>query len=113
KVLDIECQTLYEISSAAKEQPSKAYVAILDGQTLVAAPDRASIDEALAKHAGKRVGNVKRFLRKMIEDEEADQSVWLVVPEGKFLTTAKLASDDKVKEVLGRVEFVRLGVPVS
>ncbi|OAI40509.1 hypothetical protein AYO40_00835 [Planctomycetaceae bacterium SCGC AG-212-D15] len=113
KVLDIDGQSVYEISSAAKEQGSTAFVAVLDGQTVVAAPDRASIEEALAKQSSKRVGKIQRFLRKMIEEEDANQSLWVVVPEGKFLSGAKLAADDKVKEVVGRIDFLRLGVTVS
>src|SRR5262249_3097588 len=68
KVVMIDGQTVFVVAPPkGGRYPSEALVAAVDAQTIIVAPDRASLGEALEKHAGKRQPALNKELRKHLE----------------------------------------------
>jgi hypothetical protein len=108
KIESIAGQSVYR----TKGPDGEGYLAVLNESTAIASPDKSSIESALARHSGKDRLDISKELKQHIEAIEVGRSVWLVA-NGVALRKVPLAADDKVKEVLDRIQFVTLTVAVS
>lgn len=109
KVETVAGQTVY-VMKGGPDGPG--YLAVLDNDTAIATSDKNSLQEALEKQAGKRKPTLKKEFKQQIEGIEVGRSVW-VVASGAALRKNPFAADDKVKEVLERIDFVMVTVSIS
>lgn len=110
KVVEADGQTLYEINPPGSAAP--LFAGLADENTLVAAPLKDYVLEALAKAAGKKTPEVKPALRELLTKADANQSLWVVMP-GSALLRGELANDDKAKQSLGKIETISGGLTVG
>jgi hypothetical protein len=109
KIESIAGQTVYSVTGGPD---GPGYLAVLDNTTALASSNKGSLEEALEKQAGKRKPTLKKEFKQQIEGIEVGRGVWLVA-SGAALRKNPFAADDKVKEVLDRVDFVTLSVAVT
>jgi len=102
---------LYEMT-APDGKPG--FVAIIDKTTIVFSNQKDYVNDALAKAAGKKKSDVSKELRAAIEKQDANQSLWAIVP-GETLKKSELvnAAEEKAKKNIEKIENIVLGITVS
>lgn len=92
---------IYELTE--KRSGRKAFLCWLDKETLVAAPAKGGVVEAIARHQGKKQAKPSKELKTLLEAADGKQSVWVVV----------LASDDLKKAAANNPQLRKTVDPVQ
>ena len=79
---------------------------------IVAGPDKQYIVDAFAKSEGKKKGTVKKEVQELIEKTDANQSLWMIITATALLKS-EVASDEKAKKNLEKMNHVTAGVTLS
>lgn len=112
KVEAIAGQNVYVMYGGPSGAAGPGYLAVLDATTAIATSDKAALEEALAKQAGKKKAAVNKDLKRHVEAIEVGSSLWIVA-RGESIRKNPLAADDKVKEVLDRIAFATFAATVK
>jgi hypothetical protein len=103
---------VYEASAPnKKDQPM--FVALVDKSTVVFAPNKDLVLEALDKAAGKKQAAVKPEVRALIEKTRAGQSFWLAGVMTNELAALPIPIDAQTKEVLEKVKTLMGGFTLA
>ncbi|HLN28217.1 MAG TPA: hypothetical protein VK395_10780 [Gemmataceae bacterium] len=102
---------VYEIT-APDGKPG--FVAIIDKTTIIFSNQKEYVNDALAKAAGKKKSDVSKELRTAIEKQDANQSLWAIIP-GETLKKSEFinVAEEKAKKNIEKIENIVLGITVS
>jgi hypothetical protein len=105
---------LYEVSMpGGPGQPQTMFVALASKDTIVASPGKDYVLDALEKQAGKKTTTLKnKELAALLNLVDAKQSMWLAVL-GSTLEKSPLGTDQKSKEIVGKIQDITAGVTVD
>jgi hypothetical protein len=100
----------YEVKVEGSEKP--LFVGVVDSATIVAGPEKQYVVDAFAKSDGKTKGAIKKELQDLIEKADANQSLWFAATANGF-RKGELASDEKAKKNLEKMDSITAGVTVD
>lgn len=103
-------RTIFEINAEGTGKP--LFAGVVDNSTIVAGPEKQYVLDAFAKGEGKKRGAMKKELRDLIEQVDAEQSIWFAATANAFLN-GDLSHDEKSKNNLEKMNAITAGVTVD
>jgi hypothetical protein len=103
-------QTIFEINVEGRGKP--LFVGMVDDSTIVAGPEKQSVLHAFARSEGKKRGALKKELRDLLEQVDAEQSVWFAATTNAILQ-GDLPHDERSRKNLEKMNGITAGITVD
>jgi hypothetical protein len=94
-------------------QEQTLFIALATRTTIVGAPTRDYVLDALAKAEGKKQTELKKEIQTLLEKADANQSMWMLATGSSLAKSPLAAADEKVKETLGKIASFTGGLTIT
>jgi hypothetical protein len=112
KLHQVGAHQVYEIK--VPDQPEPMFAAVADAKTLVAAPTKEYVADALDKANGKKAGGLKnKEMAALLQQADGRQSAWMVMGGSALEKGLPAGVDDNVKAFLKKLDMVAGGLTVT
>jgi hypothetical protein len=102
--------TIFEINVEGGGKP--LFVGVVDDATIVAGPEKQSVLHAFATSEGEKRGALKKELRDLVEQVDAEQSIWFAATTNALLN-GDLPHDEKSRKNLEKMNGITAGITVD
>src|SRR5262249_36130032 len=103
-------QTIYELHPEGSGKP--LFVGIVDDTTIVAGPEKRFIGDAFIKSRSEKPARVKKELRELLEQVDAEQSIWFAATANAFLK-GDWSGDERSRKSLQKMTGLTAGLTVD
>jgi hypothetical protein len=113
KTTTVDGRKIFEVTPPDKRAgKERLYVSVVGSEALVATGNKDYLLTMLKRHDKKQGPTLNKQVRELIEKTDGKQSVWAIA-SGDGLRKNPVGDDEKAKEVLDRIEAVRVGLTLS
>jgi hypothetical protein len=113
KTTTVDGRKIFEITPPEKRGGSeKIYATVVGSEALVGAANKDYLLNVLKRYDKNQAATLNKQVKQLIEKSDGKQSVWIVALGDGIRKNPNL-NDEKAKEVLGRIDSVRVGLTLS
>jgi hypothetical protein len=111
KITKAGARTVYEW--LVPDQKQTLFAAIANASTIIAAPSKQLVVDALERIDGKKTATMSKQLADVLSKIDIKQSFWMAGLLSDELRKNPLLNDEKVREVLNKIESLNGGINVA